>query len=289
MEGRTLADWPTDVEALADALQISRFAVVGVSAGGPYAAACAALIPDCLYGVALVSSRALAQYNWAERPGVEEGWSPELRAEFELAQKDPTAGANLAAEHFADEVGPLEAYPETIRKALEVAEGDRWFFQDASRAAIFDAYIRETWRQGLDAVKWELIDVFLPWGFRLSDIAIPVNIWHGPKILGSSKNTSTSRRAPFKKILSAFGLIAVIWDSSSIGRRSSKRSCDRSERSWSRVGPQMGCSGSGVPVPLKTGDGVGGFQGFAVPGRPTRFRATDPRHLSGSSRDGGTA
>ena len=103
LEGRTLADWPKDVEALADAFQISSFAVVGVSAGGPSAAACAALIPGRLSGVALVSSMALAEYNWAERPGVEDGWSEEDRAEFDLAQKDPAAAAHLAAEHFADE------------------------------------------------------------------------------------------------------------------------------------------------------------------------------------------
>jgi pimeloyl-ACP methyl ester carboxylesterase len=33
--------------------------------------------------------------------------------------------------------------------------------------------------RGLDAIKWELIDVFQPWGFRLADISIPVTIWHG--------------------------------------------------------------------------------------------------------------
>src|SRR5437016_721931 len=33
-----LLDWPRDVEELADALQLDRFAVVGVSGGGPYAA-----------------------------------------------------------------------------------------------------------------------------------------------------------------------------------------------------------------------------------------------------------
>ena len=62
---------------------------------------------------------------------------------------------------------------------LEAAEGDRWFFKDPTRTAAFDAHIRETWRQGLDAIKWELIDVFQPWGFRLADISIPVSIWHG--------------------------------------------------------------------------------------------------------------
>src|SRR5438067_1134403 len=38
---RMLLDWPEDVVQLADALGLDRFAVVGNSAGGPYAAACA--------------------------------------------------------------------------------------------------------------------------------------------------------------------------------------------------------------------------------------------------------
>lgn len=179
LQGRTLADWPRDVEALADALEMSSYAVVGVSAGGPYAAACAALISGRLRGVALVSSRHLTEYNWAERPGAEEGWDPEERAEFDLAQKDPTAAARLAAQHSADWINNLKEHPELIHRELEAAEGDRWFFEDASRTATFDAAIRDWQRQGLDAIKWELIDVFLPWGFRLADIPIPVAIMCG--------------------------------------------------------------------------------------------------------------
>jgi pimeloyl-ACP methyl ester carboxylesterase len=179
MEGRTLADWPKDVEALADALRISSFGVVGVSAGGAYAAACAALIPERLGGVAIVSCRALAQYNWAERPAAIEEWDPEERAQFELARDDPEGAANLASADSVDGFRQLQEHPELIHARLEAAEGDRWFFEDASRVSTFDDHIRETWRQGLDAIKWELIDVFQPWGFRLAEISIPVTIWHG--------------------------------------------------------------------------------------------------------------
>lgn len=179
LEGRTYGDWPRDVEALADALRISSFAVVGVSAGAAYAAACAALIPGGLSGVAIVSSRALTKYNWAERPDAADEWSPEERTQFDLAQHDPAAAADLAVKQFADEVDPLAEYPETIRKALEAAEGDRWFFDDESRTATFYEHLRETWRQGLDAIKWELVDAFQPWGFRLADISVPVTIFHG--------------------------------------------------------------------------------------------------------------
>ena len=178
-EGRTYADWPDDVEALADALDIPSFAAIGVSAGGAYAAACAALIPNRVRAAAFVSCRALAHYNWAEDPTAPERWAAAERALFELARDDPAAAADGALAQFAEAVGPLEKLPAAIRKTLEGAEGDRWFFQDPERTAMFDTHLREMWRQGLDPIKWELIDAFRPWGFRLADISIPVTIFHG--------------------------------------------------------------------------------------------------------------
>src|SRR5690606_14168411 len=41
LPGRRIADWPDDVCELVDALGIDRCPVIGVSGGGPYAAACA--------------------------------------------------------------------------------------------------------------------------------------------------------------------------------------------------------------------------------------------------------
>ena len=48
-ENRTLADWADDVRALADKLGLARFGVAGISGGGPYVAACAALLPGWVW------------------------------------------------------------------------------------------------------------------------------------------------------------------------------------------------------------------------------------------------
>ena len=53
--GRTLAGYAADVRDFADALAIPRFGVAGISGGGPYAAACAALLTDRVSALGLVS------------------------------------------------------------------------------------------------------------------------------------------------------------------------------------------------------------------------------------------
>lgn len=54
-ENRSLADWPKDVRSLADALGLERFALAGISGGGPYVAASAALLPERAIAAVLVS------------------------------------------------------------------------------------------------------------------------------------------------------------------------------------------------------------------------------------------
>jgi pimeloyl-ACP methyl ester carboxylesterase len=51
---RAIVDWPNDVTELADSLGIDQFFILGVSGGGPYAAACAHQIPDRLISVGIV-------------------------------------------------------------------------------------------------------------------------------------------------------------------------------------------------------------------------------------------
>jgi ketosteroid isomerase-like protein len=52
---RALVDWPDDVAQVAWALELDRFSVLGISGGGPYAAACAWKLAARLTGAGIVS------------------------------------------------------------------------------------------------------------------------------------------------------------------------------------------------------------------------------------------
>ena len=64
-DGRTVASAAADVAAIADALGLGRFAVLGHSGGGPYALACAALLPERVIAAVSVSGPARsARTGW---------------------------------------------------------------------------------------------------------------------------------------------------------------------------------------------------------------------------------
>jgi pimeloyl-ACP methyl ester carboxylesterase len=82
--GRTLLNWPDDVAEVADLLELERFALVGISGGGPYVAACAYKIPERLTAVAMVSSG-----GPVDAPGAMEGLPRERRLAVAVAQRAP--------------------------------------------------------------------------------------------------------------------------------------------------------------------------------------------------------
>jgi pimeloyl-ACP methyl ester carboxylesterase len=80
--GRQILDWPDDVIELADALQVDRFAMLGISGGGPYAEACALKIPRRLTATAIVCGM-----GPSEAPGAKEGTAMLLPGKSALMRK----------------------------------------------------------------------------------------------------------------------------------------------------------------------------------------------------------
>lgn len=178
--GLTLGGWTADVAELADGLGLERFGVVGVSAGGPWAAACAALIPERLTGVGIASSRALAEYNLRERPQAVEEFNDDDRRALRLVRElGPEDAAKRLAADDEEWARGLLTHPEAFLEGFVPPEGDRWFFEDRLQVELLYEGFRESARQGALGSSCEWVAIIQPWSFKLADISIPVHLWHG--------------------------------------------------------------------------------------------------------------
>ena len=168
----TLLGWADDVQALADRLRLERFAMVGWSAGGGYALACAAGMPGRISAVGL----ACCEGPYDEVPGaLEQGMTPQERTLFEFIRRDPIAAREAVAAH----VGWYEN-PDTIWEWER--EGPEVDVPILARPDVRDALTqmwREGARQGVGGLVDDWIALSLPWGFALADLNAPVSVWHG--------------------------------------------------------------------------------------------------------------
>ncbi len=170
---RTLLTWAKDIADLADARGIGRFALFGVSAGGPYAAACAFSIPHRLRQVAIISSV-------APPPLTKEEIAPMLwpnRLAFALARHAPW-GLTLPLRLVA---GLARRQPERYLAALSRALGgnDPALLSRPDVGALFRQELDQVFCRGPSAFIQDLSLIARPWGFRLEDIRLPLHLWHG--------------------------------------------------------------------------------------------------------------
>ncbi len=169
---RTFIDWADDVAELADALGIDRFSILGVSGGGPYAAACACKIPDRLDAVGIICGMGPVEVAGLMR---DMPWM--YRRGLRLAGRLP----EIAAALYPFSAFFFRNYPERMLSILsgKVAGPDKIALKNTELIKILSASFREAFRNSL---RWPATDVVLyslPWQFSLSDIRIKVHLWHG--------------------------------------------------------------------------------------------------------------
>ena len=75
----------------------------------------------------------------------------------------------------------LVAKPEETAKRMlsSVPEADRKVLSDPEATEMLLPAMSESYRNGADGAAWEGALLVRPWGFRLQDVAIPVEIWQG--------------------------------------------------------------------------------------------------------------
>ncbi len=168
--GRRLIDWPADVERLADALDIGRFAVMGWSAGGPYAAVCAATMHGRVTAAALLSSAVPLDLY-----GTSRGLTVEDRTLVLLARHAPwLASAVMKASIVSASDARL------LRAAMRsFPPADRTILTEWGPPDHALAFVREAVRQGTEGIVQDYRVFGDPWGFSLEDIKVPVQIWEG--------------------------------------------------------------------------------------------------------------
>ena len=169
---RRIIDWPADAVALADHLGIERFAVLGYSGGGPYAAACALQISERLTAAGIVGGA--GPY---EAHGMAGEVHPAILFLLTLARDRPHA-----AERMFAWLGKLaEHAPRSlIAQAMAVLpEPDRQALADPEvQQAVVQAFL-EALRPGPRGVRLDTALMAGPWGFAPQDIPMPVYLWHG--------------------------------------------------------------------------------------------------------------
>ena len=170
--GRTVLTTAADAVALLDALAVERVAVVGWSGGCPTAAASLVLLgADRVDGAALVSG-----------PGPID----EVPAAWELLGERRRPSAELAR------AGEIERARRRILRTMEPFIGEPVAFlgaggrsadgrlvADPSLRPMLVDQITEGLRPGAEGVADDLLAMWLPFGFALADVPVPVTAFHG--------------------------------------------------------------------------------------------------------------
>ena len=167
--GRTVADGAADVRAICAALDIDRLVTWGLSGGGPYALACAALLPDLVTAAASLCSP--APYD-AEGLDWLAGMGPGAAEDVRLMFGDQDAAR---APFITEREQLLAASPaELARQWQETSpDADLAFLTDEAicvqqaLAAGIEGFFEDSWAQ------------LIPWGFDLARISVPVLLLHG--------------------------------------------------------------------------------------------------------------
>jgi pimeloyl-ACP methyl ester carboxylesterase len=172
--GSRLLDWPDDVLELADHLGIERFAVEGLSAGGPYALACASKIPQRLTACGLISP--FPPPDLTRRAGTRSmrmiGWigahAPRLLLLF----------ARLGRRIIGYDAASREKF--LVRFAARLGAADQQLLSHPEIRGQWAQAMAESFRQGAQGNLEVVLALAGPWGFQAEQVAFErMFLWHG--------------------------------------------------------------------------------------------------------------
>jgi pimeloyl-ACP methyl ester carboxylesterase len=174
LEFRQVVDVVADVRAIADALEVEQFAVLGRSGGGPHALACAALLPDRVTRAGILVS--VAPWN-ADGLDWFAGMSESNVLEYTTAATDPEE-LTAALVRTAAEIR-INPTSHVTKLGPEFPQSDQRMMADACLRALLAQNYAEALRESADGWIDDSLAFCSPWGFDPADIKVPVLVWHG--------------------------------------------------------------------------------------------------------------
>jgi pimeloyl-ACP methyl ester carboxylesterase len=167
-----IADYPAQVIALADALDLERFSVWGYSGGGPYAVACAALLPDRVTTTAVAAG--MGQVGvWAT---IDESEKTD-RQMLHLSTTHPAvARLLLSISGRGARISPKIAM-RSFEQQLD--ESDREVVLGLGPPNEVMTLFTQAFLRGAYGVVADYAAIARPWGFDVESIESPLQLFHG--------------------------------------------------------------------------------------------------------------
>lgn len=170
---RDLVDWVADLRIVLDALGVERAHLVGLSGGGPFCLAAAAVAPDRVASVSVIGG-VVPTMGPDGIGGGAVGLARLLAPALLVVERPLSTGFSSLIRALRPLGGPvLDAY------AAWQPYGDRTLLRDPEFRAMF---LDDLVGQSKDQMSAPVLDLLLfskPWGFALAEVLVPVRWWHG--------------------------------------------------------------------------------------------------------------
>ena len=166
LAGRTTASWAADIAALANRIGVDRFGVMGLSSGGPYAVACAALLPDRVCGAVIAAGN--TDMSW---PDARTGY---LESELAImALDDEDAAVAYCIERYGANGSRF------FEGEMDLGATDNAWLADPDNVAALFAAMGDAFRQGVTGYAHDITVQGRAWTFDPGSISVPVIVAHG--------------------------------------------------------------------------------------------------------------
>lgn len=173
-EKRNLLDWANDMDELSDYLKISKFYLLGHSAGAPYALACSYALKNKVIKCGIISG--LAPYN---RPNPYKDLPVSFKIVMLLIRNFPDFNYFLRKQT----IKLTKLNDEIIKRKLIAGFPieDQNHLKNGDNLSMLVEAIKEGYKQGYKGPALDDIIINSPWQFDIESIEIPIDIWQGVK------------------------------------------------------------------------------------------------------------